>query len=93
MYAEREPPGPPPCESCRVELQVENESAATIYLLTRRQYVTAENGRIVDISIPAVKIAMDLYGIKDQRECLSKVQRLFYHFMGAKSESEQLEPA
>ena len=55
--------------------------------------MTAENGRIVDISIPAVKIAMDLYGIKDQRECLNKVQKLFYHFMGRINEGEQLESA
>jgi hypothetical protein len=80
MYAERKPPGTPPCDSCRVELRDENEEAAAVYLLTRRQYIIAENGRVVDISIPAVKIAMDLYGVRDQKECLARVIRLFHFF-------------
>ncbi len=77
-YAERMPPGNPPCEPCRVELLEENEDAAIIYLVTRRQYVTAENGRIVDISIPAVKAAMDTYQVRDQWNCLKKVINLFH---------------
>ena len=81
MYAKRKPPEDPPCESCRVELREENEDAAMVYLLTRRQYITAEQGRIVDISIPAIKIVMDLQGIKDQMGCLEQVRRLFHHFL------------
>lgn len=80
MYAERKPPETPPCGSCRVELREANEEAALVYSMTRRQYVTAENGRIVDISIPAVKIAMDLFGVVDQKDCLVKVIRLFHYF-------------
>jgi hypothetical protein len=81
MYAERTPPGTPPCESCRVVLREENEEAAACYMLTRRQYVTADKGRIVDISIPAVKIAMELHGVRDQKDCLNKVIRLFHFFL------------
>ena len=33
---------------------------------------------MVDISIPAVKIVMDLYGIIDQKRCLEKVLKTFY---------------
>lgn len=84
IYAERKPPELPPCKSCRVELQVENEDIAQVYMLTRRQYVTAETGRIVDISIPAVKIVMDLMGVADQKDCLDGVRSLFFHFLEKK---------
>jgi hypothetical protein len=53
-------------------------------MLTRRQYVTAETGRIVDISIPAVKIVMDLMGVADQKDCLDGVRSLFFHFLEKK---------
>lgn len=74
-----------PCESCRVELREENEDAAAVYMTTRRQYVTRHNGRldvIVDLSIPAVESAMRIIGVKDQKDCLRKVQNLFHHFLG-----------
>jgi hypothetical protein len=77
-HAERTPPGTPQCESCRVELREENEAAAQVYMLTRRQYVTAEQGRIVDISIPAVKTVMDMIGVEDQLDCLNRVRKLFH---------------
>ena len=80
MHIERNPPTTPPCETCRVELMEENEEAASCYFLTRRQVVTADQGQIIDISIPAIKIAMDLYEIKNQKECLLKIWRLFHHF-------------
>jgi hypothetical protein len=55
-------------------------------MLARNQVVT--NGMaIVDISIPAVKIAMDLYGVKDQRDCLNRVRRLFYHFLQERADA------
>lgn len=65
-----------------VQLLDENQAAAAVYMMTRRQVVTAEEGRIVDISIPAVKIAMDLHGVKDQRTCLLRVINTFHHFRG-----------
>ena len=80
MHAERNPPTIPPCNTCRVILMEENEEAANCYFLTRRQVVTADQGQIIDISIPAVKIAMDLFEVKNQRECLIKVRNLFHHF-------------
>lgn len=53
-------------------------------MLTRRQVVTSGiDGRILDISIPAVKIAMDLYGIKNQLDCLNRVRKLFHRFLEA----------
>lgn len=63
-----------------VVLDPQNHDAAAIYMLTRNQVVTAGMGQPVDISIPAVKIAMDLYEVKDQRACLERVLRVFQHF-------------
>jgi len=80
MYAERKPPGIPPCDTCRVELKFENEEAANIYMLTRRQVVTAGMGQIIDINTQAVKIEMDIQGVGRQKECSAKVRRAFQHF-------------
>jgi len=87
MYASRTPPESPPCEACRVELAVENEETAAVYMATRRQYITAgQNNVPVDISIPAIKIVMDLRGVKDQESCLSRVQRVWHHFNNERGE-------
>ena len=86
MYGQRNPPQDPPCHQCRVELSIENEVYAKVYMMARRQVVTAGMGQIVDISIPAVKIAMDLHGVKDQIACLNRVRKLFHHFLEAKNE-------
>jgi hypothetical protein len=83
VYAERTPPGSPPCETCRVELREENGEIAQVYMMTRRQYITRNNGRgdvAVDLSISAIKTVMDIYGVGDQRSCLSAVLRLFHYF-------------
>jgi hypothetical protein len=82
MYGRREPPQEPPCRQCRVDLFEENDLAAKVYMMTRRQVVTTgTGGQIVDISIPAVKIVMDLCGVKDQMACLTRVRKLFHHFL------------
>ena len=80
MYGRRSPPAEPPCKQCRVELAEENAEVAQIYMLTRRQVITVGAGQVADLSIPAVKIAMDLYGVRDQKACLNRVRRLFHHF-------------
>jgi hypothetical protein len=82
MYGRREPPQEPPCHQCRVDLSPENDIDAAVYMMTRRQVVTAGmSGQIVDISITAVKIAMDLLGVKDQVACLNRVRKLFHNFL------------
>ena len=81
MYAERNPPQEPPCETCIVDLLPENRSAAEIYMICRNQVIVAGMGQILDISIPAIKIVMDLYNIQDQKKCLNKVRAVFYHFL------------
>ena len=47
-------------------------------MMTRGQVVTAGMGEIIDISIPAIKIAMELRGVRDQVECLTRVRNLFH---------------
>jgi hypothetical protein len=78
-YEERKPP----CDTCRVVLAEENEEAAEIYMLCRDQIITRHNGKydtVVDISIPAVMGAMDIYpgGIKDRWTVLNRVRKLFF---------------
>jgi len=63
-----------------VVLAPENEEAAQVYMSARNQIVTTGMG-IADISIPAVKVVMDLYGVKDQVGCLNQVRKLFHHFL------------
>jgi hypothetical protein len=60
-----------------VELHEDNQDAAAIFFLCRRQVISLE-GQPVDLSIPAVKIAMDLHGVVDQRDCLERVRALWH---------------
>jgi hypothetical protein len=73
MYAERKPPATPPCESCRVELQVENEDAARIFMMVRGQKLS--NG---DLNHLAVWAAIDGYGIKDRVGTFERVMATHY---------------
>jgi len=75
-----DPPKDPPCVTCRPVLLPENQEAVSVYFLTRNQFITAGMGMVVDISIPAIKIVMDLYGVEDQKGCLHKVLHLFHEF-------------
>ena len=79
-YGERTPPEEPPCAKCWVDLMPENRQAAEVYMVTRNQLITAGMGQAIDISIPAVKIVMDLWQVSDQKKCLSKVLAAFDHF-------------
>lgn len=87
MYAKRKPPENPPCITCRVDLMEENEEVGQVFMLTRRQYVTAGQGQVVDISIPAVKVVMDLLKIENQKICLMRVRDLFHHFENARCDA------
>ena len=60
----------------------ENDEAGNVYMTTRGQIITmGEHGKIVDISIPAIKTVMDLLGIKKQKECLNTVRKLFFELL------------
>jgi ribosomal protein L37AE/L43A len=82
MYAERHPPGEPPCDVCRVVLAEENFDAARIYHICKRQVRTAGgSGEIIDLDYTAVKHVMDLYEVRDQRETFEKITRTFHFFL------------
>ena len=58
-----------------------------IYRAVRNQVVTVFNGErnvVIDLNYPAVKMVMDLYGVKNQRECFEKVLGTFHHFLKGK---------
>lgn len=83
MHSERNPPTIPPCEECKVDLNEENQEAAAIYQLVRGQIRTRHNGQydeVVDLDYSAVKMVMDLYGVRDQKEVFEKVRQTFYFF-------------
>ena len=88
MYAERKPPETPPCESCRVELQVENEDAARIYQIVRGQMIIAGNGQVIDLNHLSVWAAIDAYGVRDRTGCFEKVVNLFHAILKEWRESE-----
>ena len=76
------------CEKCRVDLLEENRDAGTVYIMCRNQVVTAGMGEVIDINLQTVKTVMDLYGVKNQRECVEKVTKTFRHFL-SKRRNEQ----
>lgn len=59
----------------------ENREVGTIYLMTRYQVVTAGMGQVIDISIPAVKAAMEIRGTANQWDVLGRVRRLFHRIL------------
>jgi hypothetical protein len=36
---------------------------------------------VIDLDFNAVKVAMDLYQVKNQRECFEKVRATFHYFL------------
>jgi hypothetical protein len=66
----------------------ENQDAGTVYIMCRNQVITAGMGEIVDINLQTVKTVMDLYGVKNQRECMEKVSKTFRHFLNKEREAK-----
>jgi hypothetical protein len=91
MYAERRPPGTPPCESCRVVLREENDDAARIYNLVQGQVLTRFNGKydvVTDLNHLAVWAAIDAYGVRDRTGCFEKVLNLFHSILKERRDNE-----
>jgi len=76
------------CENCRVDLLEENQDAGTVYIMCRNQVITAGMGEIIDINIQTVKTVMDLYTVKNQRECMEKVTKTFRYFLNQRKANE-----
>jgi len=69
----------PPCETCMPPLMPENEDVIKVYLAARSQVIPGIAG-IIDINYLAVKMLMDLYEIKNQKQCFEGVIDLFKYF-------------
>lgn len=85
--------GEPPCDTCRVFLDPENEDAAKIYLMVRNQTITRFNGQYdvpVGLDHNAVWNMIDHWPtkIKDPMECFSRVISTFHHFLKEERDDE-----
>jgi len=92
MHGERTPPTEPPCETCWVDLKVENEEAARIFQVVRGQVITRFNGEadvIVDLNHLAVWEAIDRYQIRNKRRCFEKVLKLFFALLEEQKRKEK----
>ncbi len=69
----------PPCDTCVEPLFEENVDAIRVYFLIQNQLIIAE-GKIIDLNFCAVKDAMDMFQILDQKKCYEKVRILFDFF-------------
>lgn len=66
----------PPCAECVPELMAGNYDAAKIYLLCRyQQYVVP--GGFTDINFGVILKVIDLYDIKNKRECFELVVMVY----------------
>ena len=65
----------PDCSVCmQIELSDENYLPFSIYQEVKNQLILAGmDGAPIDISIPAVKIVMDFYGVGDNQRVFRKV--------------------
>jgi len=87
MYAERTPPGEPPCDVCRVDISEENQESARVYHLVKRQVRTAGgSGEIIDLDYAAVKAVMDILEVQDQRTVFERVTRAFHFFLAERQQ-------
>lgn len=56
----------------------ENEEAVDVFFICRHQVIIA--GKILDIKIEAVKAAMDIFRVQNQKECFERVRKLSREF-------------
>ena len=54
-----------------------NDEALSIYQICSGQLILAPMGGPIGINILAVKTAMDLYDIEDQKDCMERVLFIF----------------
>lgn len=72
----------PPCDTCKEVLLIENEEALKVYLASKDQLIIAQmTGKIIDIDNKAIKVAMDIYKVKDQARCFDKVRAMFHKLL------------
>lgn len=67
-----------------------NVEAVKVWAECRTQVIAGVGG-IIDINILAVKVVMDLHGVKDQRKCMEKVRMMFDEYREAMEEKKDAE--
>jgi len=95
MHSERKPPGTPKCElgeSCRVELRGDNEDAARIFQMIRRQTLFFFNGEVdkeIDLNHVALWSLIDHWPKKiNAYETFQKVLSCYHHFLNERQKDE-----
>ena len=82
IYNRRNPPQEPPCATCKVDLNPNNEDAAAIFQKVKNQVITiGMEGKPVALNYQSVKMVMDLYGVKNQKDCFDKVVKVFSYYL------------
>jgi hypothetical protein len=69
-----------------------NRDAVRVWSETRTQVIAGMES-IIDINILAVKLIMDLYGIKHQRDCMWRVRVMFSEYKAVIEEKRERERA
>jgi len=54
------------------------EKAEEIFMVCRNQVIVAPMGEVIDINIQTVISTMGVYGIRNQKDCLEKVLKIFH---------------
>lgn len=65
-----------------------NRDAVQVFGLCKTQVITGFDS-IIDINILAVKMAMDLHGIVNQKDCVMKVRIMFNEYKEALDEKRK----
>jgi len=69
-----------------------NRDAVTIWNETRTQVIAGMED-IIDINILAVKLMMDMNGIKNQKDCMWRVRVMFDEYKQAIDDKREVERA
>ena len=84
MFQERNPPQEPPCDTCRVELDRNNQEAVKIYNLVHGQVLLrfdGERDHIVDLNHLALWKMIEMYRIKNPAEVFERIYRTFHELL------------
>lgn len=78
----------PPCRECVPDVMEANREAVQVWAECRTQVIAGFNG-IIDINLLTVKMVMDLFGIKSQRDCMERVRVMFDEYRMALEENQE----
>lgn len=79
----------PPCEKCLPPVLPGNREAFAVWEYCSGQVITAGMGEVLDISFPAVRIAIEELGMRDSRELFLSVVEIARAYYGAIRRKQQ----